>query len=85
MLGLTERPPSPSLSVASDLGEVSKRNQGDEELRCVIAVLRHGMQYLALLLLMLGTFDFLMLYGAYHIHSLNTITICLICGTFNHE
>ena len=41
-LGIPERPPSPSLSVASDLGEPTKRNQGDEELRCVIAVLRHG-------------------------------------------
>ena len=41
-LGVPERPPSPSLSVASDLGEPTKRNQGDEELRCVIAVLRHG-------------------------------------------
>lgn len=53
MLGLTERPPSPSLSVASDLGEVSKRIQGDEELRCVIAVLRHGMLLLTLLPLLL--------------------------------
>lgn len=53
MLGLAERPPSPSLSVASDLGEVSKRIQGDEELRCVIAVLRHGMLLLSLSLLLL--------------------------------
>mmetsp|Transcript_15097 Transcript_15097/g.14496 ORF Transcript_15097/g.14496 Transcript_15097/m.14496 type:complete len:1181 (+) Transcript_15097:105-3647(+) len=34
----SERPPSPSLSVCSELGEPKK----NEELRCVIAVLRHG-------------------------------------------
>jgi hypothetical protein len=28
--------------VASECGDVSRRPQGDEELRCVIAVLRHG-------------------------------------------